>query len=320
MYWNNAWLRPMRIRLRRNPGKPSGLDFVESMQPTSWRRLDVLTLGVLGVLALGLLDCGLLAVRERSRRQACAEQVRRLGVALQSFHERKGTYPPAYVSNLAANGVELGPGWGWPAFLLGDLGQGELFLQLDFARDVREAVVPDLTALFRCPSSAGPTVHRVSERFQEEAWTVPAASYLAVNGNLPVREAVGKNDGVFLRNKPLRAADVTDGLSNTLFLGERRTELLPASWLGSIPRIVLPRDRTEPPDYGMALVAANCGTHLPNQPQRGNRAGFGGNHGAVTPFLFGDGSVRWLADDIKPHVYAALASRASGDRTTEELQ
>lgn len=288
------------------------------MTPRTWRRADVLMVSVLAVCLLGLLSLGLLVIRERSRRHACAFQLQRLGVALQSFHDRKGTYPPAYVSYLAANGVELGPGWGWPAFLLADLGQTELFLQIDFAQDVRELPAVDLAAL-RCPTVSGPATHRLVERFQEEAWTVPAASYVAVNGNLPLREAVGKNDGVFLRNSPRRADDVADGLSHTLFLGERRAELLPATWLGAVPRVVLAHGPDEPPDYGMALVAGNCGTHLPNQPRRGNRAGFGGNHGAATPFLLGDGSVRWLAEGIKPHVYAALASRASGDRDLEEL-
>jgi len=48
------------------------------------------------------------------------------------LHDYSGRFPPGYQTRVAADNSDLGPGWGWAAFLLDDLEQGNLKKQIRF--------------------------------------------------------------------------------------------------------------------------------------------------------------------------------------------
>ena len=59
----------------------------------------------------------------------------------------------------------------------------------------------------------------------DPGFLLPAATY-------PERNPTHR--GMFYRNSAVRMADVTDGSSNTLFVGERSSSLAYATWTGSV--------------------------------------------------------------------------------------
>ena len=100
-----------------------------------------------------------------------------------------------------------------------------------------------------------------------------------------------------------RAASVTDGLSNTVFLGERTSRLADATWVGVVPfASVAPKPGwPSDPNSGGDLVAAHSGPdvhdhpqviiHAPNHPF-GHTDEMYSDHLGGCNVLLGDGSVR----------------------------
>src|SRR5262249_43645996 len=118
-------------------------------------------------------------------------------------------------------------------------------------------------------------------------------------------------NGPFYRNSHTRTADVTDGLSNTIFIGERTSKLCDNTWVGVVPfSITWPKPgwRSDP-NSGGDLVGCHSGPdvhdhpqviiHAPNHPfghtdEMYSEDGDGGN------VLLGDGSVRFIKKTIYP--------------------
>ncbi len=61
----------------------------------------------------------------------------------------------------------------------------------------------------------------------------PAATAAAEDGDCPA--AIGQaGNGLFYRNSHNTIANVTDGLSNTIFVGERSGNHSPTTWTGAV--------------------------------------------------------------------------------------
>lgn len=161
----------------------------------------------------------------------------------------------------------------------------------------------------------------------------------AYSSNYDVPEPVTQNnnqlamiDGPFYRNSHTRAADVTDGLSNTVFLGEHTSLLSQKTWVGVVPgAATCPRlDLTNwPSDCNAAgcLVGVHSGPdthdhpqviiHAPNNPF-GHTDEMYSEHPGGCNVSFGDGSARFIREEINPLIWVALSTRnvndvASGD-------
>lgn len=158
-------------------------------------------------------------------------------------------------------------------------------------------------------------------------------------------------DGLLIMDKPIALQKVTDGLSNTAMIGERtyqiRTWTLGAYWRGTTDPVRARGDQTAPigPQPTTAFFGCkniNDVALLNHDPHQGcyighdNDAGdrpevsdstprtlsvnnlpFASNHPGGVNFAFGDGSIRFLNDDLDVQTYLAFGSR-NGDETISE--
>ncbi|MBS0206693.1 MAG: DUF1559 domain-containing protein [Planctomycetes bacterium] len=142
---------------------------------------------------------------------------------------------------------------------------------------------------------------------------------IPANGNLPATI-----DGPFYRNARISAASVSDGLSQTVFLGEHSSILSNKTWVGVVPYAATCPKSPFPSDCnsGGALVAAHSGPdthdhpqviiHAPNNPF-GHTDEMYSEHIGGAHILMGDGSVRFISQFIDPFTWVALSTRNGGE-------
>ncbi|MCI0683425.1 MAG: DUF1559 domain-containing protein [Gemmataceae bacterium] len=261
----------------------------------------LVVIAIIAVL-IALLVPAVQRVRESASRLRCHNNLKQIGLALHSYHDRMKYFPPGYVSGVNAAGEDTGPGWGWAAHILDDIEQTPLRRQINFGLDVAHS------------ANAGPRVHRLQiflcpsdahvGTFVPDGASVSIAhgNYAGVFGNLEIEDGPGNGNGMFYRNSRLRFADLVDGSSNTFLVGERSSNLSKATWTGALAGI----------DESQALVLGTC-DHLPNDLAAAHAEDFWSRHAQGVNFLFGDGSVHNIHNSISEDVYRALSTRAGGE-------
>ncbi|MBM3964533.1 MAG: DUF1559 domain-containing protein [Planctomycetes bacterium] len=147
-------------------------------------------------------------------------------------------------------------------------------------------------------------------------------SYVLNMGSLHYEEQ--PFDGPFHRNRGVRLAEITDGLSNTVGVGERTSRMTESGWCGIIPGqelVYVPTwfaaDRAHPSkNWRPAMAATNIhiNTGAPNA-RSSSPGGFTTSHMGYSGchFLNMDGSVRIISDQIALGPYRSLATRNGGE-------
>ena len=280
----------------------------------------LVVIAIIAVL-IGLLLPAVQKVREAASRIQCGNNLRQIGLAMYSYHDRTETFPPGYFDLTPWPNPDQGPGWGWASFLLADLEQGNLQKLIAYNTNIGGNSAPIVAArskflkMFSCPSDTQHGTFTVTDG-GGQSWLVAQASYVACNGNDGVDDfSTPPHTGAFVRGpRGFRSSDISDGLSNTFFVGERCTTMSQASWAGVPVNSLVPSVR-DPGSFsgGSALVLGHCGPHLPNDSIVTDADAMSSAHGAGVQFLFGDGSVRMIGNSITQPVYDALATRDSGE-------
>ncbi|HYO23536.1 MAG TPA: DUF1559 domain-containing protein, partial [Lacipirellulaceae bacterium] len=277
---------------------------------------------------IGLLLPAVQAAREAARKTACSNNLHQIGIALHGHMTAQKALPPGYVSLVLADKDDGGPGWGWGARILPEMEQANLFKKLDFALPIdglaaapwRTTSIPS----FICPSDADfePVIAVPKVATGEPLCEMAAASYVGSAGTVRPTCKVCRDlfDGAFGRNRAIKAADITDGLSNTLAVGERSNYWASAAIWGVIPQSILP-DRQQPGRYaaGPAYVLGTTFAEGFNIEEYAgdmdhNTMGtyaesFNSAHPGGAYFVFCDGGVRFIRDTIEPRTMNALATR-----------
>ena len=141
---------------------------------------------------------------------------------------------------------------------------------------------------------------------------------IALTGESVVQE------GPFYRNSKIRIADVIDGLSNTVFLGEHTSSLSNKTWFGTVPFAATCPKPGWPSECNSAgcLVGAHSGPdthdhpqviiHAPNHPF-GHTDQMHSDHAGGAQVLMGDGSTRFVSQFTNPFVWVAVSTCATGE-------
>jgi prepilin-type processing-associated H-X9-DG protein len=255
----------------------------------------------------------------------CKNNLKQVGIALYNYHDRMKVFPPGYRDNNTSltndASFDVGPGWGWASLILPDMDQGDVYNQIDLNQNVGVNPACQLfLAVYWCPTDVQLPTFTVNGMgaAPKPLAVVAQGNYTAVNGIKETSLFPANNTGSFLRNSRFRTGDITDGLSNTLFVGERNSEHSRATWTGAVPGGSVPPLQDPNPianeEYAQALVLSHGNqTHLPNDPAVTDADMFNSRHVAGANFLLGDGSVRTINSSINGLVYENLLSRADGN-------
>ena len=253
--------------------------------------------------------------REAARRTQCRSNLKQIGLALHNYHDQFQVFPPGCgLSSLSPDSgysVDLttanrAAAYGWATFLLPNLDQAPLYNQLGVGsvglvqlmqQAAKRPLAQTVLSVYRCPSDVAPDTN--SQRLFSNAifgnTAVGTSSYVGVEGTRWTHGAdwiQSQKDpfGVFWPASKIGVRDITDGSSNTLIVGERSWDYLSAVWVGT-------RNYTGNGDEGLRQIMGitNWQINLPgmNAPRAFHSAHVGGTH-----FLLGDGSVRFLSQNI----------------------
>jgi prepilin-type processing-associated H-X9-DG protein len=282
----------------------------------------LVVLSIVGLL-IALLLPAIQGAREAARRVKCADNLRQMGLALATYHDALGSLPMGYVAWANPDPQVTAPGWGWAMMLLAQLEQGAVYASANLSLPVEDPA--NLTTrqvalnTFICPSDRDSGLYMATRSDGSPIGEFYTNSYAASFGaGLEIDVVPDRGNGLFLRNRVIRLADVRDGTSSTIALGERGACLTKTPWAG-IPNGAISSlvpgagiggyDTT---GRGAELVVAHADSVIINNPGTAPDD-FYSPHTAGGNFLMADGSVRCLKSTIDLRVYRALCTRDQGE-------
>ena len=289
----------------------------------------LVVIAIIGIL-IALLLPAVQAAREAARRNSCSNNFKQAALALHNYHTVYNSFPPGDSWDWDA-GIY---GRAWSAVILPYVEQSSLTDKIDFSTEYWQTGGSEAGAyplpVYNCPSDphAGAWIEMVSSM---QNGSTPVEDFRATNisgvadsiewGMGPLGE---NKDGMLFANSSIRIGDVSDGTSNTLFVGE----------VTGAPGI---HPTHGPAWYQNTWYTHNCqstgqGINAPTTVPGGRSAsdpidGDGGNrhdemnaelgcssfHPGGCNFARVDGSTSFLVESIDPVLLHDLTTRAGGE-------
>ncbi len=206
----------------------------------------LVVIAIIGIL-VGLLLPAVQAAREAARRMQCGNNLKQLGLALHNYESAHSKLPPGWItsqglaylggSGSTGTGTNGQGSWGWSAFILPFIEQKNLYDAIGVGQDMRVALdnTVILTTMqqkfntFRCPSDTAPDINdqRQLAGFSGTVRRVATSNYVGWNSGSwgwidgDTNNGGSVRRGIMQLNKSTKFGEITDGLSNTIAIGER---------------------------------------------------------------------------------------------------
>lgn len=287
-------------------------------RPCGFTLIELLVVIAIIAILIALLLPAVQQAREAARRVQCKNNLVQISLAIQNYEMAFEALPAGvYNETGPIKNEPKGYHMNWLAGLLPYLDQPVVFKHIDFEQsvyapenqEVRKLRIP----VFICPSDPMDVMTRSQlENGLEIYQTNYAACY---NGNEAPLDR--DNNGVMFLNSSIRYDQITDGSSNTIFIGEHLYTDESLGWLS-----------------GTSITMRNTSSINKFYPDRDNRyhtpqglenkkeeekgdpllkmGGFGSSHVGGAHFGFGDGRVKFIAENIDTDLLEQLGNRADG--------
>jgi prepilin-type N-terminal cleavage/methylation domain-containing protein/prepilin-type processing-associated H-X9-DG protein len=305
------------------------------------RRLAFTLIELLVVIAIiavliGLLLPAVQKVREAANRTKCSNNMKQLALGLHAYENAYHSFPPSYTFTVTPPATIQSYAWG--VLVLPYVEQDNLYRGYQFNQLVNSpanaAVITTNLKVMQCPST--PTQDRIYS-FTLPAgaifkgspaltWQASAGDYIPPSGvrlglTFPASQ---DRHGMLNVNFNCRTTDVTDGVSNTILLGELagRPDVYRNGALSTLNPAA--GESTAGAGWGDPLNGESwfngslydgtgtqgpCPINCTNLTTRGLYA----FHTAGANVAMGDGSVRFLSASIDPATFAYLVTRDGGE-------
>ncbi len=301
------------------------------MRPSYFRQsgrgftlIELLVVIAIIAILIALLLPAVQQAREAARRTQCKNHLKQIGLALHNYHDTHSVFPSGWIAVDAGvpSAHEGTSGVGWGAMILPQMEQNNVYQlfnsSLPLTDPANATFLRSQISEYKCPSDPQPNFFKLNMEGTTTAIAeLPIANYLGVfgpenlddcensPGTLPVMsDGTCKGSGVFYHNSSVRMRDLTDGTSNTLMTGERKTKA-DLDWFTSWPGMIA---------EGEEAFQRVCGSadHVPNHPSA-HFDDFSSHHVGGAQFCLGDGSVRFISENIDGGVYQSLATIQGGE-------
>jgi prepilin-type N-terminal cleavage/methylation domain-containing protein/prepilin-type processing-associated H-X9-DG protein len=281
---------------------------------------------VLSIISLltGLLLGGVQRVRASAARVRCANNLKNIGLAAHGYHDTIGCLP----SNGGYDGVQqirdtsgamvtietidyVSGSWRWG---VGDPGRSHrdqtgswafsLLPYIEQESVYRQRSWQTTVAVYFCPA----------RRLPQAPVPVDDDRARYIGGGWPWAKIDYAGNARLFPGRPICQSFslVTDGLSNTILVGEKAVDLhyaLSASWYWDEPYFLGGSDSTA--RKGAKMMRDAHGTFLEI------RENWGAGHPGGTSFLFADGSVRTVSYSTKPEQLVAYLTPTDGEPVSD---
>lgn len=257
--------------------------------------------------------------REAARRSQCKNNLKQIGLGLHNYLGVHGVFPIVHqyigTHDGNPNNAYGGNGFSWSALILPFLDQTPLYNEFNFSFPLSDKTKPEGVAnalaaqtvlrSFQCPSDVGPENANKGNRRSDGY--VPNQALTNYKANLGSFGGTGNStnsnrwNGLGGRDRggsgSFKPRDFTDGLSNTIGIGEISKQVsLAASMYGRL-------NSNNPWAQGQTNDIIYCGEFVMNPPKSASgtiRArSASSSHIGGCHFVFLDGSVHFLSENIE---------------------
>jgi len=284
--------------------------------------IELLVVIAIIAILIALLLPAVQQAREAARRTVCKNNLMQLAIAIQNYEMAHEVLPPGSVNAEGPiRSEEKGYHMNWMVQILPYIDRGNAYRHIDFSVGVYDPKNNDVRTLsvsiFACPSDYG--------GYGENLVATTNFAGCHHDSEVPIDK---DNNGVFFLNSSVSYDQITDGSSLTIFIGETivptKNEDAQANNLGWMS--------------GTRSTLRNAGTSInwvkgrfyddelsENQGQDDDVdkssptyvGGFSSRHLGGAHFAMGDGSVRFMSENINLGVFKNLAHRADGNLTPD---
>jgi len=311
--------------------RPAGFTLVELL----------VVIAIIGVLVALLLPAVQMA-REAARRTQCANHLKQMGLAITNYHDTMKWFPPGSVWS-SSNAGDPGNRGSMFVRILPYIEQQPLYSIFNFngntddqrlaSSSSSELLKGQVVPVYICPSD---TVRRAGS---SPNFVMPASYHTSMGPSSAISDnpssscplistfrnlnRPGNNTGETNPAGPFtrkgwqyqsKMSDCLDGLSNTIYVGEARAECsghMSGGWSisnrwGAFTQVPINFDSCHSQQEAQTLGLTNC-----NANNNWNaEVGFKSLHPGGAQFLFGDGSVRFIPQNIDMVTYNYLGDKA----------
>ncbi len=272
--------------------------------------LELLVVISILMMLFGLLLPAIQATRGAARRMQCGNHLRQIGLALQLYHESQRVLPAGWLRDSRHKST-----YGWAASLLPYLEAGSLYSKVDFEAGILAPVNGQLRSLtpevYLCPADIaspeftlfeeGHTQPREPLLLNRGLVQLPSANYAGVFGTSDPDDIEGDaGEGAMIMDSGFRWVELRRGLSHVFLVGERTARKLPSTWLG----YVLEGEDAAGRVVGNAFLGANR--------DDADECEFDSRHVGGVDFLWADGHVDFVANEVDTNTYRRMATRGDG--------